>query len=173
MEVRIYTTPTCGYCQMAKRFLAERGVKYDEVDVSIDRQAATEMVNLTGQMGVPVIVIDGEPIIGFNRTRIEQLINNNRTAGKISLGLSITDADKLIHKHGDQLPRGVYIGSVKPKSYGEKAGLRVGDIITKINQTPVNSVEEITNLMLSVQNNSRISFSFTRGDDNLTSAVEI
>ena len=158
---------------MAKSFLAERGVKYDEADVSIDRQAATEMVNLTGQMGVPVIVIDGETIIGFNRTRIEQLISNTQAAGKISLGLSIADAGKLIYKHGDRIPQGVYIGSVKPKSYGEKAGLRVGDIITKINQTPVNSVEEMIEVMVSVQNNSRITFSFTRGDDNLTSTVEI
>ncbi|HJX03239.1 MAG TPA: PDZ domain-containing protein [Dehalococcoidia bacterium] len=158
---------------MAKRFLAESGVKYDEADVSVDTQAATEMANLTRQMGVPVIVINGEPIIGFNRTRIEQLISSPRARGNISLGLSIADANKIIQKPGSRMLRGIYIGNVRPQSYGEKAGLRVGDVITEINQTPVNNVEEMTKVMVSMQNDSRITFSFTRGDDNLTSTVEI
>jgi glutaredoxin len=59
MKVKVYSTPTCGYCHQAKKFLAERGVEYSEFDVSCDRAAAEEMVRLTGQMGVPVILVDG------------------------------------------------------------------------------------------------------------------
>ena len=74
MNVTVYTTPTCGYCHQAKKYLSERGVKYTEHDVSRDKAAADEMVRLTGQMGVPVIVVDGKPIIGFDRPRLESLL---------------------------------------------------------------------------------------------------
>ena len=60
MNVDIYTSPTCGYCHQAKAFLSERGVKFTEYDISRDRTAADEIVRLTGQMGVPVIVVDGQ-----------------------------------------------------------------------------------------------------------------
>lgn len=63
MEVKIYTTPTCGYCHQAKAFLDDLGMSYTEHDVSRDRTAAEEMVKLTGQMGVPVIVVDGRAVI--------------------------------------------------------------------------------------------------------------
>lgn len=74
INIRIYTTPTCGYCHQAKRFLSERGVKFTEYDVSRDRAAADEMVRMTGQMGVPVIVVDGQVVVGFDRTRLEHLL---------------------------------------------------------------------------------------------------
>ncbi len=69
--IKIYSTPTCPYCKMAKSFLTERGLEYDDVDVSADRQAAEEMVDKTGQMGVPVLDIDGTVIIGFDKDAIE------------------------------------------------------------------------------------------------------
>ena len=58
MSVTIYTTPTCGYCHQAKQYLSQKGVKYTEVDISRYQAAAQEMMRLTGQMGVPVIVIE-------------------------------------------------------------------------------------------------------------------
>ncbi len=69
--IKIYSTPTCPYCKMAKSFLTERGLEYDDVDVSADRKAAEEMVDKTGQMGVPVLDIDGTVIIGFDKDAIE------------------------------------------------------------------------------------------------------
>ncbi|MFC2033621.1 glutaredoxin family protein, partial [Chloroflexota bacterium] len=86
MRVKIYTTPTCGYCTMAKRFLDERSVKHEEHDVSQDRAAAEEMVSLTGQMGVPVIVIDGQVILGFDRPRMEQLLAGNGGGQRVRFG---------------------------------------------------------------------------------------
>lgn len=72
--IKIYSTPTCPYCKMAKSFLAEKNVEFTDVDVSTDQKAAEEMVEKTGQMGVPVLDIDGEIIIGFDRDAIEAAI---------------------------------------------------------------------------------------------------
>lgn len=66
-SVTIYSTPTCHFCKMAKEFFAEKGVEYTNYDVSVDAAKRQEMVQMTGQLGVPVIVIDGTPVIGFNR----------------------------------------------------------------------------------------------------------
>ncbi len=74
-EVVIYTTPTCTYCRTAKEFFQERGVQYEEYDVSQDSERAQEMIQKSGQTGVPVIDIDGEIIIGFDRRRIVKALS--------------------------------------------------------------------------------------------------
>lgn len=68
--VKIYSTPTCPYCQLAKQFLKENGIEFEEIDVSADQAAAEEMVNKSGQLGVPVLEINGTIIIGFNKAKI-------------------------------------------------------------------------------------------------------
>ncbi len=73
-RVLVFTTPTCPWCARAKAYLRERAVPFREVDVSRDPAAARDLVRRTGQMGVPVIEIDGRPIVGFDRTRIDQLL---------------------------------------------------------------------------------------------------
>lgn len=73
--VKVYTTQTCPYCTMAKNFLKENGVEFVEKNVAIDRAAAVEMVEKSGQMGVPVLDINGEIIIGFNRDVIKKSLN--------------------------------------------------------------------------------------------------
>lgn len=74
MQIKVYSTPTCPYCARAKEYLSSKGVTFDNIDVSQNQSAADEMVKLSGQMGVPVIVIDGEVIIGFDKERIDSLI---------------------------------------------------------------------------------------------------
>ena len=74
MEVKIYSTPTCPYCIQAKKFFSSKGISYENIDVSSDPKKTEEMVKLSGQMGVPVIIIDGEVIKGFDKSRIEALI---------------------------------------------------------------------------------------------------
>ena len=74
-EVIIYTTPTCGYCRQAKRFLQEQGVQYKEVDVSTDQEAAEDVVRRTNQYSVPVIEVGGALVIGFDRSRLEKLLH--------------------------------------------------------------------------------------------------
>lgn len=73
-QVAIYSTPTCPYCNMAKQFLAENKIEYANYDVSADTARAQEMIDKSGQMGVPVIDIDGEIIVGFDRDRVAELL---------------------------------------------------------------------------------------------------
>jgi glutaredoxin-like YruB-family protein len=74
-KVKVYSTPTCSYCVAAKDFFKEKGVEFENLDVSQDKQAADEMVEKTGQMGVPVIVIgDNEPIVGFDKDKVQALL---------------------------------------------------------------------------------------------------
>ncbi len=71
-EVKLYTTPTCPYCFMVKDFLKEKGVKFEEIDVSVDRDAAKRMIAKSGHMGVPQVEINGKIIVGFNREALEK-----------------------------------------------------------------------------------------------------
>ena len=73
-KVQIYSTPTCHYCHMAKDFFAEKKVAYDDFNVAADLEKRKEMVEKSGQMGVPVILIDGEMIVGFDKTKISRLL---------------------------------------------------------------------------------------------------
>ena len=73
-KVKIYSTSMCPYCTTLKEFLKERGVEFEEIDVSQDEKAMKEMVEKTGQMGVPVMEIDGEIVIGFDREKIIKLL---------------------------------------------------------------------------------------------------
>lgn len=68
--VTIYSTPTCHFCKMAKDFFAEKNVPFTNFDVSTDAQKREEMIQLTGQLGVPVIVIDGDIMVGFDREKL-------------------------------------------------------------------------------------------------------
>lgn len=74
-HVRIFSTPSCPYCDMVKDFLKENGVKFKEVNVQEDRKAAQEIVKRSGQMGVPVIEIDGELVVGFDEVKLRKLLN--------------------------------------------------------------------------------------------------
>ncbi len=73
--VEIYTTPMCAYCKMAKDYFKKNGVSYSEYDVSKDISKRQEMLDKTHQFGVPVIVINGKIILGFDRAKIDKLLN--------------------------------------------------------------------------------------------------
>lgn len=70
-KVTVYSTPTCTYCQLAKEFFKESGVDYEEIDVSTDSEKLQEMVQKSGQMGVPVILIDDQTFVGFDKDGIK------------------------------------------------------------------------------------------------------
>ncbi len=72
--VAIYSTPTCHFCQMAKEFFGEHGVEYTNYDVSKDIEKRQEMFNITSQMGVPVIVIGDDVVIGFDKEKLVDLL---------------------------------------------------------------------------------------------------
>lgn len=73
-NVTIYSTPSCHFCHMAKEFFKEKNIAYIEHDVAGDPEKRKEMVEKSGQMGVPVIFIGSEMIIGFNKPKIAQLL---------------------------------------------------------------------------------------------------
>ena len=73
-KVMVYSTPSCPFCSRTKQFLQENNVEFENIDVSTDQQKAQEMVDKSGQMGVPVIDIDGEVIVGFDKDKIKQAL---------------------------------------------------------------------------------------------------
>lgn len=73
-KVVIFTTPTCSYCRLAKTYFSQKKVRFTEIDVSRDQRAAADMVRRTGQSGVPVILIDNRPIVGFDKQRINRML---------------------------------------------------------------------------------------------------
>lgn len=74
-KVKIFTTPSCVYCKMAKEFFKNNKVAYEEKDVMKDMDARNEMIQKSGQMGVPVIDIDGKVIVGFDQGRLKELLS--------------------------------------------------------------------------------------------------
>ena len=74
-NITIYSTPSCTYCKMAKQFLSENQISFVEKDVASDPVAMEEMLKKTGQMGVPVIDIDGNIVIGFDREELAKLLH--------------------------------------------------------------------------------------------------
>jgi glutaredoxin-like YruB-family protein len=73
-SVLVYSTPTCPYCIRLKQFLTENNILFENYDVSSDQERAEEMVKKSGQMGVPVLDIEGEIIVGFDKERIKQAL---------------------------------------------------------------------------------------------------
>jgi len=74
-NVSIYTTTTCHFCKLAKDFFKQNNIKYKEINVEDDEKAAEEMIEKSGQMGVPVIDIDGKIIVGFDRGAIKKALD--------------------------------------------------------------------------------------------------
>lgn len=74
-KVAIYSTPTCPYCKRAKEYLSQKGIAYVDYNVAENRDKAKEMIQKSGQMGVPVITIDDEIVVGFNQTILDKLLS--------------------------------------------------------------------------------------------------
>ncbi len=72
--IKIYTTPTCVFCRMAKDFFKANKLDYQEFNVATDEKARDEMVKKSGQLGVPVIDIDGKLVLGFDKPKLQQLL---------------------------------------------------------------------------------------------------
>ncbi len=75
-KVIIYSTPTCPYCKRAKDYLSRKGIAYTDINVAQDREKSKEMIQKSGQMGVPVIIIgDNEIVVGFNQSLLDKLLS--------------------------------------------------------------------------------------------------
>lgn len=74
MNVKIYTTPVCAYCKMAKEFFKNHSIKFEERNIATDGEARDEMIEKSHQLGVPVIDVNGQIFVGFNRRELEKVI---------------------------------------------------------------------------------------------------
>ena len=74
MKVKVYSTQVCPFCDMAKEFLKKHKIKFQEMDVNKDKKAAAEMMQKSGQNGVPVIDVDGEIVVGFDEEKLKKAL---------------------------------------------------------------------------------------------------
>ena len=109
------------------------------------------MVNLTGQMGVPVAVIGGEAVIGFDRPRIEMLLARRPARQGPKFGLRIADGEG-----------GVYVGAVRPDGLGNRLGLIAGDVITDFNDRPLRTAAEMERAIAAVAAGNLVALRFLR-----------
>jgi serine protease Do len=108
------------------------------------------MVQKSGQRGVPVVLIDGQVVVGFNRPLIDQLLAQ-RVTRPPRLGAAIADASRIAAKKGLPLPDGAYVGRVDPISAADTAGLRPGDVIVQLAGQAVRTDQDIDRIMANVR----------------------
>jgi glutaredoxin 3 len=147
---------------MLKEYLSQHSIKYQERDISLDRSAGAEVMRLTGQMAVPVTVIDGQTVIGFDRPALDRLLATAAAASGPSLGAAVGDAAKITRQRGLPPAAGAFIGSIRPGSLAQKLGLAVGDIITECNRQNIQGPNDLARVIAGLQSGSNISISFTR-----------
>ena len=131
---------------MAKEFLSQKGVPYTEKDISRDPQAASELQQL-GQYGVPVILVDGRMVVGFDRAQLERMLAQATAAPgakRPRLGASIADA---AHHAPPGSPPGAYVGRVRPRSPVARAGLLPGDVIIALAGHPVDNAAAVEQIL--------------------------
>ena len=75
-KIKVYGVPTCPFCKRARKFFKDKGFDFEDLDVSVNHDLAKEMIKKSGQMSVPVIEVDGEIIIGFDKEKIETLLRS-------------------------------------------------------------------------------------------------
>ena len=144
---------------MVKEFLSRHNVAYIERDVSRDRNAAQELVSSTGQMGVPVTVIDGQVIIGFDRAGLERAISQKR---KPSFGVSVADAASITAKKGVSVAPGAYVGRVRSVSPADRAKLKPGDIIIGLNKQNIGSAADFEKVVAKLNQGDRFAIIYLR-----------
>ena len=161
MGVVIYTTPTCGYCHAAKQFFSQRNVPYEERDVATDPVAAQEMVRLSGQQGVPVILVDDEVVVGFDRPTLQQLLTQ-REPQPLRFGAAVADARQVTARKGLTVTDGAYVGRVRAGSVAERAGLRPDDIVVELAGRRIRSAEDMEAAISHIRQGDRIPLTFVR-----------
>jgi glutaredoxin 3 len=151
-----------------KEFLSQRGIVYEEKDVSVNSAYAREMVQKTGQMGVPVTFVDDTMVIGFDRNRLEQLVPLMQSGRRPLFGAAIADAAPIMQRQGAVPTPGAYIGRIKPGSIAEKIGLLPGDIITDLNSRRISGAGDFEEAFSNMNPGISLSVTFLRGNETRT-----
>jgi S1-C subfamily serine protease len=153
-----------------KEFLSRKGIPYQDHDVSADPLAAQEAVRLTGQNNVPVTVIDGQTVVGFNQSRLEQLITQAQASTPPKFGAAVADVGKAGRK---EIPIifGAYVGRIRSGSIAERAGLAVGDVIIQLNDQLISDTAALERFLLGIKQGDKLSIVFIRGTEVKTAEV--
>lgn len=160
MNVTVYSTQTCPYCHQVKQYLAQRSIPFRDVDVSVDPAGAAEMVRLSNQRGVPVTVIDGQVIVGFDRRRIDALLEQ---AARPRLGAGVANAALMAEQGRCTETRGAYVGRVTPGGLADRAGLQVGDVIVSLAGRSTDTAAALEALVARLSPGQSVPLSFVRG----------
>jgi len=126
------------------------------------------MVSVSGQMGVPVIVINGNVVVGFDRERIKALVSSG---SKLRFGLKIGDASRITSQQGKAPVYGALVGEVAAGSIGERAGLKPGDIIIEVGDKLVDNAAELEGALGNLQAGNVVTFLFLRNGENRKSEI--
>jgi len=127
-----------------KEYLSRKGLAYRDVDVSRDPAAANEMVRISGQRGVPVTVVDGQAVVGFDRPRLDALLRSrNASPQRPRLGAAVADAAAMSRQGRTQQTTGAYVGSVRPDSPAGRAALLVDDVIVSLGGAPISDAASL------------------------------
>lgn len=141
-----------------------------ERDVSTDRAGAEEMIGKSGQLGVPVIDIDGQIMVGSDVGRLESLLAQKRPQ-RPSFGVAVADATSIARQGGLPPVFGAYVGRVAPSSPAESADLRPGDIIIEVDTQHIHSAEGLEKAVASLSPGSRVSVTYLRGAEERRTEV--
>jgi S1-C subfamily serine protease len=147
-------------------------VSFVEKNVAADRRAAQEMVRVSGQQGVPVITVDGQPVIGFNQPRLRQLLDQSKRR-QPRLGASIADAASQVGKRPGIPSAGAYVGRVRPGSPAQQAGLRKGDVIVRLGGQPVARASDVHRLLPQMPKGRDLSLTYVRGGQEQDTLVRL
>ncbi len=128
--------------------------------------AAQDMVSRSGQMGVPVIIVDDEVVVGFNRPRLEALLSAQSGARPRPFGLRIADATRMAQQAGSVPVFGAYVGAVAPGSPAERAGLQPGDVVTELNMRLIRNAGDLEQALRQLPAGSRVQVSYMRGQQS-------
>lgn len=127
------------------------------------------MVRRSGQRGVPVIAVDDQIIVGFNRPLLEQALSRKRP----ELGVSVADAARLKRKYGLSVDSGALVGAVKPDSAAARAGLQAGDVIVEIAGKPIQDAPDVTEATTQLQGGRDFNIRWIRGSKTMSGITRL
>jgi len=145
-----------------KGFLSQRGIPFEEVDVSRDASAAQELARRTGRLAVPVTDIDGNLVVGFDQQQLEYYLSQAKSVQAPAFGASVADAARFSASHGLGVISGAYVGAVKPGMPAALAGLKSGDVITRLDSNAINTASDLDKALSRLEKGARVRISFIR-----------
>lgn len=120
------------------------------------------MVHLSGQRGVPVTVVDGEAVVGYDPRRLEQLLQREQ---RPKLGAAVADAARMATQGRCSVDHGAYVGRVREDGAAARAGLRVGDVIISLADRPVEDASGLEQIVSRLETGQRVPLRYVRGEE--------